>query len=206
MLVSIVNLDKPKRLTGLSQKARSRVGALIHRPTRTTRLPVYRADLNHPGNVAEHGNAVGPARPRDWADLTARRVRGRSLGRTEEAKASGNALDRPTSVWSELARTHAESHVLGKANDGRRSSADASRSGCPRQHRERDRTRVLPSGVIPAGKPHQALPYEDLSRMKGNFHVRFLEGGGRATARLYSAVLTRYWISRHEVATFATEL
>jgi len=37
-------------------------------------------------------------------------------------------------------------------------------------------------------------PYEGLSRMKGNFHVRFLEGGGPATARLYSAVLYRYWI------------
>src|SRR5271169_5570876 len=133
MLVSIVNLDKPKRLRGLSQKAGSRVEALIHRPTRTTRLPVYRADLNHPGNIAEHGNAVGPARPRDRADLTARRVRGRSLGRTEEAKASGNALDKPTSVWSELARTEAESHAPRKANDGRRSLADAPRSGCPRQ-------------------------------------------------------------------------
>ena len=30
-------------------------------------------------------------------------------------------------------------------------------------------------------------PYEGLSRMKGNFQVRFLEGGGLATARLYSA-------------------
>jgi len=30
-------------------------------------------------------------------------------------------------------------------------------------------------------------PYEGLSRMKGNFHVRFLEGGGQVTARLYSA-------------------
>ena len=33
----------------------------------------------------------------------------------------------------------------------------------------------------------QGWPYEGLSRMKGNFHVRFLEGGGLATARLYSA-------------------
>ena len=30
-------------------------------------------------------------------------------------------------------------------------------------------------------------PYEGLSRMKGNFHVRFLEGGGSVTARPYSA-------------------
>ena len=29
--------------------------------------------------------------------------------------------------------------------------------------------------------------WSDLSRMKGNFQVRFLEGGGLATARLYSA-------------------
>src|SRR6059036_565648 len=33
----------------------------------------------------------------------------------------------------------------------------------------------------------QGWPYEGLSRMKGNFHVRFLEGGGLATARLHSA-------------------
>jgi hypothetical protein len=47
-----------------------------------------------------------PARPRDRADLTARRVYkgGSSFGTTEEAKASGNALDMPTSVWSILAR------------------------------------------------------------------------------------------------------
>jgi hypothetical protein len=33
---------------------------------------------------------------------------GRSIGMTEEAKASGNALDMPTSVWSILARELAE--------------------------------------------------------------------------------------------------
>jgi len=33
-----------------------------------------------------------------------RRFRGPSIGMTEEAKASGNALDKPTSVWSILAR------------------------------------------------------------------------------------------------------
>jgi hypothetical protein len=33
---------------------------------------------------------------------------GRSIGRTEQAKASGNALDKPTSVWSILARELAE--------------------------------------------------------------------------------------------------
>src|SRR6266568_4080871 len=34
--------------------------------------------------------------------------RGRSFGRTEKANASGNALDRPTSVWSILARESVE--------------------------------------------------------------------------------------------------
>jgi len=59
-------------------------------------------------NIAEHGNAANPARLGDRADLTARRVRGRSIGRTEKAKASGNALDMPTSVWPILARELAE--------------------------------------------------------------------------------------------------
>ena len=132
MLVSTVTPNKPKRLIGLSQKASSQARVLLNGPTRTNVLPVYRANLNHPVKCAEHGNAASPARPRDRADLTARRVRGRSIGRTEEAKASGNALDMPTSVWSELARTDEESHEPGKANDGRCSSADASWSGGPR--------------------------------------------------------------------------
>jgi hypothetical protein len=88
----------------LDQKVRGEVWVLRHGPTRTHALPVYRADLNHPVNIAEHGNTASPARPRDRADLTARRVRGSSFGTTEEAKASGNALDMPTSVWSILAR------------------------------------------------------------------------------------------------------
>ena len=144
--------------------------------------------------VAEHGNAANPVRPRDRADLTARRVRGRSFGKTEEANASGNALDMPTSVWSEMARTHVESLAPRKANDGRCLSADASRSCCPRQHDQNDRRPVLPSGVNSlvglTARVHSAKPgpYEGLSRMKGNFHVRFLEGGGSVTARPYSTL------------------
>jgi len=42
--------------------------------------PVYRANLNHPVNIVEHGNAAHSARSRDRADLTARRVRGAALG------------------------------------------------------------------------------------------------------------------------------
>ena len=36
-------------------------------------------------------------------------------------------------------------------------------------------------------RQNKAGPYEDTSRMKGNFHVRFLEGGGLVTARSHSA-------------------
>jgi hypothetical protein len=59
-------------------------------------------------NIAEHGNAANLARLRDRANFTARRVRGRSFRKTEKAKASGNTLDMPTSVWSILARELAE--------------------------------------------------------------------------------------------------
>ncbi len=105
MLVSIVNSTKPKRLIQAWAKRHAVWrGCFSITRARTPRLPVYRANLNHPVNLAEHGNAANPARPHDRADLTARRVRGRSLGMTEEAKASGNALDMPTSVRSILAR------------------------------------------------------------------------------------------------------
>ena len=110
MLVSIVKLSKPKRLIKAWAKRHAvrRGGSSVTR-ARTPRLPVYRANLNHHlVKFAEHGNAANLARPRDRADLTVRRVKGRSLGRTEEAKASGNALDMPTSVRSILARELAE--------------------------------------------------------------------------------------------------
>src|SRR5207245_10429013 len=38
--------------------------------------------------------------------------------------------------------------------------------------------------------------WSDLSRMKGNFHVRFSEGGGLVTARLYSASVERGSVER----------
>ena len=95
---------------------------------------MHRADLNHPVSIAEHGNAVGLGPAGNRADLTARRVRRRSLGMTEKAKASGNALDRPTSVGSEMARTPGEPPDSGKANDDRRPSVDASRSCGPKEH------------------------------------------------------------------------
>jgi len=82
------------------------------------------------------------------ADLTARRVGGRSTGTTEKAKASGNALDKPTSVGSEMARESVEPIPIEKANDDRRQSVDASQSCCPQeQQRISAAIQALPSGL-----------------------------------------------------------
>ena len=174
----------------MDQTVSSQVRVLSSGPTRCMALPVYRADLNHPVTAAEHGNAASPARL-DRADLTARRVGGCSTGRTEEAKAGGNAPDRPTSVWSEMAGTCVEPPSPGKANDDQRPLVDASRGGDSQEPSFNGHTSVPPSDAAivrrVAGRPALGRPYEGLSRMKGNFHVRFLEGGGLATARLYSA-------------------
>ena len=78
--------------------------------------------------VVEHGKAASLARPCGRANLTARRVGGSSVGMTEKAKASGNALDTPTSVWSDMARRYVEPTQTRKANDDRRPSVDASRN------------------------------------------------------------------------------
>jgi len=69
-----------------------------------------------------------------------------------------------------------------------------------------DASRLMRPGVAAQGSPATAttyeycqaglnsrvslgkvVSYEGLSRMKGNFHVRFLGGRGRATARAYPA-------------------
>ena len=84
-------------------------------PDANSALPVYRANLNHPVSIAEHGNTASPRPVRERADLTARRVRGSSFGTTEEANASGNALDMPTSVWSEMVRKHMEPQETRKS-------------------------------------------------------------------------------------------
>ena len=62
MLVSIVNVNKPKETDRLGPKGTQSVRVLLRNPTRTVALPVYRADLNHPVNVTEHGNAANPVR------------------------------------------------------------------------------------------------------------------------------------------------
>ena len=127
--------------------------------------------------TVEHGKAANPAPARSRADLTARRVRGNSLGRTEKAKASGNTLDMPTSVWSETARKRVEPPSPGKANDDQRQLVDAS-WGCGSKERSFNGHKpVLLSDSASfrpiAGRPNRVRLYEGSSRMKGNFHVRF---------------------------------
>ena len=147
-------------------------------------------------NLAEHGNAADPGSVPDQADLTARRVRGRSIGRTEEANASGNELDMLTSVWSEMAREQAEPPTHRRkqmTTDSRR----LMRPGvvAPTEHdAKRLPVRIAKLAAHPdSGSfriPREEWPYEGSSRMKGNFHVRFLGECGRgnppALTRLFA--------------------
>jgi hypothetical protein len=183
-------VNKPKRLTGLGQKARNQVRyCLITRRERSTA-----------GVESEPKSST-----RDccgtWKSCTLARSHGQTLpqGGSGAAASRGpkkpmlacNALDMPTSVWFETAETTRKPPHTRKANDGQRPLADASWSSSSMESHVHGPSSVLPSGAPHvmrrvAGRPHRAWPYEDLSRMKGNFHVRFLEGGGLVTARPYS--------------------
>ena len=112
MLASIVKANKPQetvfvlRLGQKWQAVRLGFSLMTRRECRTA--GVEGKPKSFLVTIVEHGNAANLARTRDRADLTVRRVGGRSIGRTEEAKASGNALDKPTSVWSLFARERVE--------------------------------------------------------------------------------------------------
>src|ERR1017187_4466437 len=47
------------------------------------------------------------------------------------------------------------------------------------------------AALWPAGPPHRGAPWFGLSRVKGNFHARFLGGRERVTARAYPTVHAR---------------
>lgn len=103
-LASIVTVNKPKRLIGLGQKGmQSGLGPVLWPKREPRTAGVKSGPKSSIGTDVEHGNAArSPGSHR--ADLTARRVRSCSIGMTEEANASSNVLDMPTSVWSEMAR------------------------------------------------------------------------------------------------------
>jgi hypothetical protein len=110
------------------------------------------------------------------------------MGRTKEAKASGNALDMPTLVWSEMARKRVEPSVNPEKQMSAstcwlmRPGAPAQRSGghhgCLPVSPSRS-VRFIGAGQRAGHKKISDRSYEDLSRMKGNFHVRFLGECGR---------------------------
>jgi len=113
-----------------------------------------------------------------------------SIGMTEKAKASSNALDMPTSVWSEMAREHAELQTNRRkqmTTDSRR----LMRSGVVAPTEHNAKRLPVSTAKLPACQAAGRLafvrerPYEGSSRMKGNFHVRFQGGCGRATACTY---------------------
>ena len=86
-----------------------------------------------------------------------------------------NGSDTPTSIWSFLVRNSMEPYSLRRANDDRHPSIDASqtRREDRRGHRPLEsRAKVAPLGVD-RDIPDRICPWKGLSRMKGNFHVRF---------------------------------
>ena len=95
-----------------AKKASSQVRALGRSPTRIVALPLYRADLNHPVDIAEHGKAAHPARFAIEQTLPQGGSGGAALVGPKKQKPGCNVPDRPTSVWSEMAREQAEPHRL----------------------------------------------------------------------------------------------
>jgi len=93
-----------------------------------------------------------------------------------------NALDMPTSAWSEMTRKQVEPLL----NSEKQMTANARwlmrpRATIPRMVLQRRRVSSVKSrGSLRGGSDDTALrPYDGLSRMKGNFHVRFLGECGR---------------------------
>ena len=90
--------------------------------------PVYRVDLTHPVENAEHGKAAGIPPGRFPGKPTARQAPGKRHGEDrKKPRPVCNGSDRPTSIGSFVARKSAEPPQTGKANDERRLSLGASR-------------------------------------------------------------------------------
>ena len=58
MLVTVVNVDKPKELTGLDQKVGGWFGGILDRPTRAVFPPADRVDLRY--SLSDTWNVVTP--------------------------------------------------------------------------------------------------------------------------------------------------
>src|SRR5512140_2144157 len=110
--------QQAKETDRLGPKGMQSVRVLSRNPTRTARLPVYRAGLNHPVNNAEHGNAV----------VSARVITGQASpqGGSRDAALGGPKKPMPAVTrwicprrsgqsWQEKLQNHRETE---KANDG----------------------------------------------------------------------------------------
>jgi|ERR1035437_718818 hypothetical protein len=80
--------------------------------------------------------------------------------------------------------------MRNRSHRGKQRTADASRLMRPGVAAQGSIATATTSQYCQAGlrsrvRQDQAGPYEGLSPMKGNFHVRFLGGRGRETARAY---------------------
>ncbi len=179
----------------MNQKVSSQVRALLYRPTRGEALPVYRADLTHPVTTAEHGNAVNPARLATGQILPQGGSGGTALGRPKKPRPAVMRWICPRRSgpkWQErMGNCYSDSGKQMTTNacwlvrPEVRAPSDAGVGG---------HLSVLPSRLALTqsddGSTHirSGGPCEGSSRMKGNFHVRFQGGCGRATARAYPAL------------------
>lgn len=97
----------------------------------------------------------------------------------------------PTSAWCFIVRTFEESLAMGKANErGRHDTACAPYQNIGKETTNQYR-KVKPciANTVLAGVPNRAMPLKGLSRMMGNYHVRFLGENGAATPLTYPALL-----------------
>ena len=84
--------------------------------------------------IAEHGKAAHLARLATGQTSPQGGSGGAALGGPKKPMPACNALDMPTSVWSEMVRKYVEPILTGTANDNRRLSVDASRSAGLKGH------------------------------------------------------------------------
>ncbi len=148
-------LDKPKRLRGLDQKVRSQVGVCYQPPREPRTLPVYRANLNHPVSVAEHGKAANPVRLATGQTSPQGGSGGAALGRPKKPTPAVTRWIRPrrsSLKWQESRRNR-------NSKSGKQMTTGACRSMRPEAGAQGGtslygHTPVLPSGwtVFPSAR------------------------------------------------------
>src|SRR5258708_34866108 len=94
-------------------------GILLTVPTRTKWRPVHRADLNHSSYSLRNMEKLPTSPGLATGQTLPQGVSGGAAWRGPKKPMPGcNVLDKPTSVWSHLARESAEPPLERTANDG----------------------------------------------------------------------------------------